>query len=166
MLRNETRAHKDFHYHTKKLLSVPFRLHTILTDSDLLWTPRTLNCVSAVRKVLFDTVRFEIPKTWIGNIPKELVTYEWFSLLDIPYSDVRNGDLLFVWKYTDTSITHLMLALPEWKVFHSCRARNTTIDDLQYCLQTQYRPLTSDLLRDFVDPRTPYEPQEILSLTI
>jgi hypothetical protein len=110
--------------------------------------------VSAVRKVLFDALNYELPKLWIGNMPKRLINQGNYSIKEVGLNNIKNGDLIFVGKNTSSSIDHLMLWLSNNRVFHSCTARNTIIETLKACLDSEYMPLSKQLLINFTDRRT------------
>ena len=84
-----------------------------------------MNCVSAVRKVIFDVLWCEIPKARIGNMPRKLLTTNTsFKIIEVEVWDIHNGDLIFVGKN-----------------------RND-------CLHGEYYPLSIQILETFVDKRS------------
>src|SRR3990167_6572230 len=68
VLRNNEYNKTTYRDSCTKLVGIPFSIHTKLhTEQDLNDKIQNLHCISALRKVLYDTLHFQIPLCYIQN---------------------------------------------------------------------------------------------------
>jgi hypothetical protein len=108
------------------LLSITFDIKTkIHTEDDLRWNISTLHCVSAIRKILYDTVNIIVPPCYVWELPDMLCTKFWYQIRKT--EEIINWDIIFLKKYPKTRISHVALWLKNNEIFHSCRSWGTQL---------------------------------------
>ena len=70
----------------------------------------------------------DIPITFIGDMPKRLMSYGEWRLLKIDVKDAKCGDLLFVRnKNREKLLSHVAVFLEADRIFHCCAGYGTAV---------------------------------------
>lgn len=89
------------------------------------------DCLTAIYYLVKKVLKIDLPLTFIGDMPRELLTYgEWRPLL-IKIADAKCGDLIFVRSVSSTRpVSHMGIFLDHHSVFHcSAETGGTIIED-------------------------------------
>ncbi|MCX6825290.1 MAG: NlpC/P60 family protein [candidate division SR1 bacterium] len=119
------------------MVKIPFDITIQIHSKEQLknGNPLQMNCVIALRKVLYDTLDIRLPPCYVWNLPNLLVhSYKYNK---ITTDNIQNGDILLLRKLSKDRISHVVLGLDQNEVFHSCRSKNTVIE-LFDCLNEEY----------------------------
>jgi len=129
-------------------------------DADLLEQPKLANCVSSVRRVLYNSLWddswFLLPFSWIGGLPQKALQYN----TDVHLFSTEKPeiwDIIFFQnkKYADTDrlITHMWMFISHNQVFHCRRIKNAIIEDVDEILDF-YSTVGSETLVKSADERS------------
>lgn len=136
VFRNDSYTDIDYTSRCVELIWIPFDIHTRLHSVEqLTWTIQTLHCVSAVRKVLYDSLDIQLPPCYIWDLPILLENSYGYKPLGV--DTIQNWDIVFLRKLSRNSLSHIVLWLEQQYVFHACRSRNTLIE-LFHSLEGEY----------------------------
>jgi cell wall-associated NlpC family hydrolase len=122
--------------------------------------PFETNCLTAIRHLFTKIASIDIPRDWIGNMPRSLVNRKKWSIQQITASELQPGDLLFLRNtHAKRLITHVAVALSPDEVFHSSRgAKGGRIEKIADIFSKYAQPKNSQELLTYVDPRTELSP--------
>lgn len=121
------------------------------TDKD---APLHCNCITAVRYLFQRTTELVIPKGWIGDLPRALLSRKW-QILNVGSNEVRCGDLVILKnRISRRSITHITVALAANRFFQcTWKAGKAEIVPCE-ALHPRYELVSSEeTLRFYKDPR-------------
>ncbi len=80
--------------------------------------PQYGNCVTSVRYLIQKSSHAFLPRVWIGDLPRALISHGW-KLILINSAEMLRGDLLFLRDEDHPyRISHLMIAIKANIVFH------------------------------------------------
>lgn len=66
-----------------------------------------MNCVTALRKVLYDTLNIRLPPCYVWNLPNLLVKR--YNYNKIITDELQNGDIIFLKKPSKDRISHVVM---------------------------------------------------------
>lgn len=90
--------------------------------------PIITDCLTAIHYIFQKALHTHIPITYIGDMPRQLVSYSAWRPLNIKREEARCGDLFFVQKLGKKSlITHVAMFLDPDTLFHSNYDAQTAI---------------------------------------
>lgn len=137
VFRNDDYKSVVYQENCQKLVGIPFDIVIQRHSSEQLEREPILkmNCVTALRKVLYDTLNILLPPCYIWNLPKLLI--EHYNYNEVTTNKIQNWDVIFLSKPPKERISHVVLWLDQEQIFHSCRSRNTVIE-LFSCLDWEY----------------------------
>ena len=136
VFRNEHYSEIMYRENCKKLIGIPFNIKNKLHSLEQLdWDISCLHCISALRKILYDTLNIYLQPCYIRDLPKTLK--EEHNYNEILVNKIQNWDIVFLRKPPKERISHVVLWLDQEQIFHSCRSRNTVIE-LFSCLDWEY----------------------------
>lgn len=129
--------------------------------------PAETNCVTAVRFLFRESKEVFIPPVFIGDMPRTLLSTRRWTLLKIPVSKMRLGDLIFlrrradhVTQFNERYITHIGVAMGPWTIYHSSglrsggRIENWRIPQDSYAHGMAARVIDApELVLRYTDPR-------------
>lgn len=82
--------------------------------------PIKTDCLTSIHYIFKTALRTHIPVTYIGNMPRQLVSYSSWRPLNIKREEARCGDLFFVQKLgKERLITHVAMFLDPDTLFHA-----------------------------------------------
>lgn len=117
--------------------------------------PLITDCLTSINYVFKKALGLDIPLTFIGDMPRRLLSYSEWRLLKIDAKDMQCGDLLFVKKKKNVKLlSHVALVVASDRIFHCCQSLGTAVvqstEDF-FCLYEQQ--LNFRKMVRYVDPR-------------
>ena len=92
--------------------------------------PHQTNCVTSIRYILKSGSRHTLPSSWIGDMPRVLVSECGYSFCQIDIGSLRAGDLVFISSSecfspssNRRSVVHVAMAVGVGILFHSSYER-------------------------------------------
>ncbi len=91
------------------------------------WAPKTVDCLTSIWYI-FKRAKIDVPLTYIGDMPRALLSSNRFKALQIDIENARCGDVLFVKGRRNQKrlITHVALFLSNNQIFH-CSSRSEKV---------------------------------------
>jgi hypothetical protein len=146
----------------KKLSRTKYKI--ISKDSD---APESTSCITAIRYLFRQHTQIEIPKVFIGDMPRTLVGLCGWKVLRVKISEMQCGDLLFLRSKPAKDVTlneqyivHVAVSIGRSRIFHSSSHRGTgCIEDLRDLNDAYKRSIINGVVEDpsyflfYIDPR-------------
>lgn len=127
-----------------------YRAHPANEDA-----PQITDCLTAVHYLFKETLKTDIPLTWIGDMPRQLASFGEWRVLSIERKDAQLGDLIFTKnKIRPKLLSHVGMIFGPDRVFHCCRNLKTArieFDEDFFSVYEQH--LSLDKALRYIDPR-------------
>lgn len=129
--------------------------------------PEKANCLTAIRYLFEKGINRPFPYTWIGDMPRELMTQYGCILKRVKVDSMQAGDVVFlrrnetnVTHFSSRYITHIMIAMDSSRVFHCSEKRGGgAIEDFAKPIDAYARSLIKRVVDEpflflrYIDPR-------------
>jgi len=84
--------------------------------------PEITDCVTVIRHIIRELTQESFPLTYIWDMPRNLIEWNFLSPKILPVKQNRTWDLLFFYwnsRFEVRMITHIWMCIDKWKYFHS-----------------------------------------------
>ena len=100
-------------------------------------------------------MKIDMPLTFIGDMPRQLVSCGNWRCIEIPIEDIQCGDLLFTKnKSAPKLLSHVALAIKTNQIFHCCPSIGTAIIQSEEEFFSLYEQrLNFEQMIRYIDPR-------------
>lgn len=90
--------------------------------------PAVTDCLTSIYYVFKRAMNIDIPLLYIGDMPRQLLSFSEWRSLKIEMKDVQCGDLLFVRnKKNEKLLSHIALVVEVDRIFHCCPSLGTAV---------------------------------------
>ncbi|MBX3720001.1 MAG: C40 family peptidase [Parachlamydiales bacterium] len=90
--------------------------------------PLVTDCLTSIHYLFKNALQIDIPLTYIGDMPRRLLSYGEWRAMKIDLKDARCGDLLFVKnRGREKLVSHVAMVLETDRIFHCCLAAGTAV---------------------------------------
>ena len=117
--------------------------------------PLVTDCLTSIHYVFKQALHIDIPLTFIGDMPRQLLSFGEWRALQVEMNDVRCGDILFVRnKRNEKLLSHIALIIEVDKVFHCCPSSGTAVIESRNEFFSLYeQKLNFKEMICYIDPR-------------
>jgi cell wall-associated NlpC family hydrolase len=117
--------------------------------------PTNTDCLTSIYYVFKQALGIDIPLTFIGDMPRRLLSYSEWRVLKVEIKNVQCGDLLFVRnKKNEKLLSHIALVFELDKIFHCCPSFGTAVIQSKDEFFTLYeQKLNFKKMIRYIDPR-------------
>ena len=128
-------------------------LHTTYErTASLKKAPAITDCVTAIHYLVRNVFQIELPRAWVGDMPRMLSESNW-RLLIIDSAELKTGDLLFLKRHKQQSlISHVAIVLTPDQIFHCTARLGPVIQSIGQVFEHYEQPLQQDQVT-YIDPR-------------
>ncbi|MBS0653074.1 MAG: C40 family peptidase [Verrucomicrobia bacterium] len=90
--------------------------------------PLITDCLTSIHYLFKHALKINIPLTYIGDMPRRLLSYSEWRAVKIDIKDAKCGDLLFVKsREREKLVSHVAMVIETDKIFHCCLNAGTAI---------------------------------------
>lgn len=129
--------------------------------------PYQTNCVTSIRYVLKSCSKYPLPCSWLGDMPRTLVSEYGYSFCQIDIGSLRTGDLVFIsssegFSHSSNrrSVVHVAMAVGVGILFHSSyERRGACLENILDPCDRFSREIRRNIINDsaflmrYIDPR-------------
>lgn len=103
--------------------------------------PAITDCVTAIHYFVRKVFQIELPRAWVGDMPRLLSQSNW-NLHIIAPAALKIGDLLFLKGHKQTQlISHVAIALSPHQIFHCTARLGPVIQSIDQVFEHYEQPL-------------------------
>ncbi len=114
--------------------------------------PAKTDCVTAVHYLVRSVFQIELPRAWVGDMPRLLSQSNW-TLHIIDSTELKTGDLLFLKQQEQPKlISHVAIALAPDQIFHCTGLLGPVIQSVDQVFERYEQQLKDDQII-YIDPR-------------
>lgn len=117
--------------------------------------PLITDCLTSIHYLFKHALQINIPLTYIGDMPRRMLSYSEWRAVKIDIKDARCGDLLFVKnKEREKLVSHVAMVIEVDKIFHCCVKAGTAIvqSEAEFFSLYEQRLDFREMVR-YIDPR-------------
>ncbi len=90
--------------------------------------PGITDCLTCIYYIFKKALAIDLPLTYIGDMPRQLLTLSDWRPLKIAIRDARCGDILFVKNRENPKlVSHAAIMIDVDRIFHCCPSRGTAV---------------------------------------
>lgn len=117
--------------------------------------PLVTDCLTSIHYVFKQALSIDIPLTFIGDMPRQLLSFGEWRALKIEMRNVQCGDILFVRnKRNEKLLSHIALIIEVDKVFHCSPSSGTAVIESRNEFFSLYeQKLNFKEMICYIDPR-------------
>ncbi len=114
--------------------------------------PAKTDCVTAVHYFVQKIFHLDLPRAWVGDMPRELSQSHW-RLHIIDSAELKIGDLIFLKRQKQAQlISHVAIALASDQIFHCTASLGPVIQSVCQLFEHYEQPLKQDQII-YIDAR-------------
>ncbi len=115
--------------------------------------PEITDCLTSIHYIFKQALKVDIPLTFVGDMPRRLLTLDQWEFCEIDPKEACCGDLVFAKRIREEKlIAHVALLLGPDEVFHCKRDGGPIVESFEKFCSLFEQKLTLDQLR-YIDPR-------------
>ncbi len=117
--------------------------------------PQVTDCLTSIHYIFKKALHIEVPVTFIGDVPRQLVSSSEWRPIKIDLKDVRCGDLLFAKNRANKKLlSHLALVIDVDRIFHCSPSWGTAcIQSPDQFFSSYEQKLDFQKMVRYIDPR-------------
>lgn len=117
--------------------------------------PKYTDCLTLIHYLFKQSINVDIPLTWIGNMPRSLMSSNHWDFLHVDSSRLLYGDIIFVKdKNKSKLLSHVAFSLGKGHVFHcSPELKTARAEPIKDFFKSYEQRLNSNQVLLYIDPR-------------